>query len=236
LVLKRFSLFSGVAAMKRLLIIIATGMTILFSVCIGMLLGGTGVGVRASSVIADNLANGQKTLTLQATPHKKMFPSFETTPGSSQKPHGEFISPKIIYTVADYRKSHIEDTQEKIERQDKVPQSYTESRTKTFIYYPKSASTIHSGSYEVLDDVISHLDSNPSAIVDIRTYTDSSDDTASNLALSRQRVSDIRNYLILHGISEENITAQLEEATESTERGRTERLKSLNALVEITIR
>ena len=208
----------------------------LFSGCIGMFLGGADVGLLASSVIADNLANGKKPLTLQATPHKKMQKPFEAKPGFSLSPQEERISPAIIDTVADYRKSHTDDTQEMIERQEKVPQSYTESMTKTFVFFPESASTIHSGSYEVLDDVISYLDSNPSAKVDIRTYTDLSENTASNLALSRQRVSDIRNYLILHGISEENITAQLEEATKYLESDRIGRLKSLNTLVEITIR
>ena len=212
-----------------------------------MIFGKADVEARASSEVADNLATGKKTLTilatphkkivtLQATPHKKMFSSFETKPGSYQTPHGELISQAITDTIADYRKSHTGDTQEMMVRPEKVPQSYPESKTKTFIYYPKSESTIHSGSYEVLDDVISYLDLNPSAKVDIRTYTGFADDTAKNLALSRQRVSDIRNYLILHGISEENITAQLQEANKSLRSDPTERLNSLNTLVEITIR
>jgi outer membrane protein OmpA-like peptidoglycan-associated protein len=84
----------------------------------------------------------------------------------------------------------------------------SESEDKIFTYYPASEQTIHSGSYGVFDDVIAYLNENPTAKVNIRAYTDSSADLSRNLALSKKRVFEIRNYLILRGISEERILAQ----------------------------
>ena len=112
----------------------------------------------------------------------------------------------------------------------------TKSKTKTFIYYPRSLVTIPPGSYGALDDIISHLKKNPSAQVDISGYTDSSGSSAKNLALSKERAFEIRTYLIENGIAEERITAQGLGATNFLESNRTERLRTMNRRVEITIK
>lgn len=113
---------------------------------------------------------------------------------------------------------------------------HTEINTKTFNYYPKSLLTIHSGAYGALNDAITYLYSNPSARVDIRAYAEFSGNNVRNLALTKKRVSDIRNYLILHGISENNITAKLMEETSFLEDNQTDQPRSINNLVEIIIR
>ena len=132
--------------------------------------------------------------------------------------------------------SDIDDIQEMSGQQEKQAPFPTESKNKTFTYYPKSALTIYSGPYGALHDVISYLDKNPSARVDIRAYTDSSSNIARNLVLSRKRVIDIRNYLILHDISDEIITVEVLGATNLLESNQTEGIRPLNHRVEITIR
>ena len=160
-------------------------------------------------------------------------PTDDNAKGSKNK---RDVPPLISDTVSAPLESDLADTQKMSGRQEKQAIQPPESKDKKFIYYPKSALTIHSGSYGALDDVISYLDKNPYNRVDIRAYTDSSGDFTRNLDLSRKRVSEIRNYLILHDISEEIITTQELGATKSPDSKGTEGLRSLNHSVEITIR
>ena len=113
---------------------------------------------------------------------------------------------------------------------------HTELNSKTFYYYPESLLTIHSGAYGALNDAISYLDSNPSARVDIRAYEEFSENNVRNITLTKKRLSDIRDYLILHGISVNNITAKLMEETSFLKDNQTDQPISINNLVEITIR
>lgn len=119
----------------------------------------------------------------------------------------------------------------------KVNETETDTEiNKTFYYYPKSPLTIHSGAYGALNDAISYLDSNPSARVEIRAYEEFSENNVRNLALTKKRLFDIRNYMILHDISENNITAKLMEETSFLEHNQTDKPLSIKNLVEITIR
>ena len=146
------------------------------------------------------------------------------------------LSPPMSETGSVSVEHDTDDTQEMKEPQEEKDPGPTESKNKTFIYYPESALTIHSGSYGALDDVISALHENPSAKVDIRGYTASSGNITKNLALSRKRVSEIRNYLILHDISEERISALELGASNLLESDKTEQNRSQNHRVDITIR
>ncbi len=114
-------------------------------------------------------------------------------------------------------------------RQEGQTLSPTLSDNKSFVFYPESALTIHSGANGALDDVISFLGQNPPARVDIRAYTDSSGNLARNLALSQKRVSEIRNFLILHDVSDEIITAQIIETKDIIENNRGRRTEPSNS-------
>ena len=146
------------------------------------------------------------------------------------------VSPPIPETVSVPKESGRDDPEQMKDRQEGQNSSPTPSENKSFVFYPKSELTIHSGSNGALGDVISFLDENPPASVDIRAYTVSSDDFARNLALSQKRVSEIRNYLILHDISDEIITAQILDETNFIENNRSEAQSPLSHRVEITIR
>lgn len=139
-------------------------------------------------------------------------------------------------TVSAPMESDREDTQELKEQPEKLALANTESKNKTFIYDPESALTIHSGSYDALDEVISYLAQNPSAHVDICAYTKAAGNVSRNLSLSQKRVFEIRNYLILNGISEERITAEELGENNFLESNQTEQLGSLNYPVVMTIR
>jgi len=146
------------------------------------------------------------------------------------------VSPPVPETVSVPVESGRDDPEHMKGRQEGQTPSPTLSENKSFVFYPKSELTIHSGSNGALGDVISFLDENPPAGVDIRAYTVSSDNFARNLALSQKRVSEIRNYLILHDISDEIITAQILDETNFIEKNRSEAQSPLAHRVEITIR
>ncbi len=146
------------------------------------------------------------------------------------------VQPSESETVSVANESGIDDTRQMKSRQDTPTLTPTKSNNKTFVYYPKSALTIHSGSYDALDEVISYLDENPSASVDIRAYTDASGNIARNLALSRKRVFELRNYLILHDVPEEIITTDAQGAINFLDSNSIDRLGSPNHRVELTIR
>lgn len=123
-----------------------------------------------------------------------------------------------------------------LERQEIQALSQAESNTKTFYFDPKSALTIHSGSYGELDEVISYLEKNPSTSVNIRAYTNSEGTASRNISLARKRVFEIREYLILNDISEERITAKGLGESNFLDSNSTERLEPLNHSVELTVR
>lgn len=174
--------------------------------------------------------------TLQATYQKKKVKPSEINLRISMTLSDDLPSSPMSETVSVPMEGDIDDIQEMSGQQEKQALFPTESKNKTFTYYPKSALTIYSGSYGALQDVISYLDKNPSARVDIRAYTDSSSNVARNLVLSRKRVIDIRNYLTLHDIPDEIITAEVLGATNLLESNQTEGIRPLNHRVEITIR
>lgn len=139
-------------------------------------------------------------------------------------------------TVSTPLESDSDDTQGLKQQSEKRAVAKTESKNKTFVYDPESELTIHSGSYGELDEVISYLAQNPSARVDICAYTKAAGDVSRNLSLSQKRVFEIRNYLILNGISEERITAEELGENNFLENNHAEKLGSLNYPVVMTIK
>jgi outer membrane protein OmpA-like peptidoglycan-associated protein len=120
--------------------------------------------------------------------------------------------------------------------QERLALRIPEKKDNIFIYHPESERTIHLGSYGALDEVIAYLDRNPSKRVDIRAYTNSSGDKQRNLALTQKRVFEIRNYLILNGISAERISARGLGENNFPEINQTDRQDSQKLPVEMVIR
>ncbi len=173
--------------------------------------------------------------TVQATDQKKVQPS-EIKFGISAAPYVHLPSPSMSEAITVLAKSKTYGIEEMRRRDDKLVLSPTESKSKIFTYYPDSALTIHSGSYGALHEAIAYLEKNPSARVSIRAYSDSSTNIARSLALTQKRILDIRNYFILHDISDEIITAEIRGAASHPESNKSEEISPLNNRVEIIIR
>ena len=88
----------------------------------------------------------------------------------------------------------------------------------------------------MLDQVIAYLDDNPTTKVDIRAYLDPSIKRERDVALTRKRVFEIRNYLVLSGISEERISAQGLGANDFPEIDILDQQGSQEQIVEMIIR
>ena len=173
---------------------------------------------------------------LPATYQKKKVKPSDVKSRNSATFGDDLPPPPVSEIVSASMERGIDAPQEMSGRLEKQALVSTESKNKTFTYYPKSLLTIHQGSYGVLHDVISHLDKNPSARVDIRAFADSSGNINRNLVLARKRVNDIRTYLILHDISDEIITVEILEATNLLESSQTIETSPLKHRVDITIR
>ena len=104
-----------------------------------------------------------------------------------------------------------------------------------YIYYSKSDLDIPDSSYETLNRVADYLMRKPTTTIEIRGYTDSSGDPATNLSLSQKKARAIRDYLIGKGISSERITAEGFGASNFLESNRTEKLRAMNRRVELHI-
>ena len=183
--------------------------------------------------IADQLRTGTQR-TLRATTQKQKATPSESGQKTSQTQYDALPPPPPSASMST---TSLAGNSEALEgRQEKLALFPIKSKNKTFIYYPKSSLAIPPGAYGALDDIVSYLGKNPSAKVDIRGYTDSSGNSSRNLALSKERAFQIRDYLIKEGIAEQRISAQGLGATNFLESNRTERLRTMNRRVEIIIK
>ncbi len=76
------------------------------------------------------------------------------------------------------------------------------------IYFDTSKATIKQESYPVLQGVITYMNGNPEAKLEIQGYTDSLGSRASNQKLSENRANAVRDYLIGKGIAADRLTAK----------------------------
>jgi outer membrane protein OmpA-like peptidoglycan-associated protein len=183
--------------------------------------------------IAEELKRSKPGIIKATSPKQKEKPS-ETKPRAFRTQYDTL--PQAPATASTPDKSPTDDSRSFDRRQVDPALFSSDSKTTTFIYFPKSSLEIPSGSYNALEDIISYLDKNPTAKVDIRGYTDSTGSSSRNLALSEERAFRIRDYLIENGVSEERITAQGLGATNFLESNRSERLRKMNRRVEIKIK
>jgi outer membrane protein OmpA-like peptidoglycan-associated protein len=91
--------------------------------------------------------------------------------------------------------------------------------------FDSGSSSVSPGASQRLTQLAQTLNRYPESSVVIRGYTDSTGSEASNLRLSEDRASNVRNYLVSAGVSPGRITAmgfgeQFPVATNATEAGR----------------
>lgn len=104
-----------------------------------------------------------------------------------------------------------------------------------YLYYSKNDLKISDSAYETLNRVADYLMRKPTTTIEIRGYTDSLGDPATNLSLSKKKARAIRDYFISKGISSERITAEGFGASNFLESNRTEKLRAMNRRVELHI-
>ncbi len=76
---------------------------------------------------------------------------------------------------------------------------------KSTIYFTVNSNDIDQKSYPELDRIAEHMVANPSDVINIRGYTDSSGSSGYNESVSRFRANTVKSYLIGKGVSPENI-------------------------------
>jgi len=75
------------------------------------------------------------------------------------------------------------------------------------IYFDVASANLKPESYGILDGVVSLLNENPNAVIQIGGHTDSDGSTSYNQTLSEQRAASVFSYLVSHGVSASRLTS-----------------------------
>lgn len=109
-------------------------------------------------------------------------------------------------------------------------------RSTLFIFYQSSEIEVPASSFETLNGVVGYLRNKPRTTINIRGYTDSFGDSATNLSLSRKRAQAVKNYLTSRGVDDMRISTEGYGGTNFLESNKTEKLRALNRRVELHIK
>ncbi len=103
------------------------------------------------------------------------------------------------------------------------------------ILFDTGKATIKSESFNSLDAIVGVLTEYPTAKFKIEGHTDNAGKIASNLALSKNRATAVKKYLIAKGINQERLTSQGYGSSKPIASNKTTKGKNLNRRVEINL-
>lgn len=103
------------------------------------------------------------------------------------------------------------------------------------IYFEQGDYTIQRNSYEELNELLLLLEQYPEMVVRLEGHTDRLGGREANMVLSRNRVEEIRKYLIRRGIDQKRIKTQAFGGTRPISTENNEQSRQLNRRVEVRI-
>lgn len=103
------------------------------------------------------------------------------------------------------------------------------------IYFEQGDYTIQRNSYEELNELLLLLEQYPEMVVRLEGHTDRLGGREANMVLSRNRVEEIRKYLIRRGINQKRIKTQAFGGTRPISTENDEQSRQLNRRVEVRI-
>jgi outer membrane protein OmpA-like peptidoglycan-associated protein len=103
------------------------------------------------------------------------------------------------------------------------------------ILFEQSSPKLKEASFQELDQVADFLKNNPAVSIKLAGHTDNRGDRKLNLKLSKDRVAEVKKYLIMKGIDAGRITGQGYGGSKPIARGNNEEAWKLNRRVEFTI-
>ena len=103
------------------------------------------------------------------------------------------------------------------------------------VLFDRGNATMLPGSYETLDEVVAFLQENPDVEIEVAGHTDNQGRADLNLALSKERASAVKQYLVDQGIAANRVTEQGYGGTRPLVSNAIEEERSKNRRVEFTI-
>ncbi|MCD4701497.1 MAG: OmpA family protein [Candidatus Aegiribacteria sp.] len=103
------------------------------------------------------------------------------------------------------------------------------------IYFDFASSNIKPESYAILDEIVTLLNANQNAMVQIAGHTDSDGSEIYNQTLSEQRSASVRNYLVNHGIAASRLTTVGYGETQPVVTNNSAANKAMNRRIEFTV-
>jgi outer membrane protein OmpA-like peptidoglycan-associated protein len=103
------------------------------------------------------------------------------------------------------------------------------------IQFESGKSVIKSTSFVILNRIAQVIKDNPTFLIEIKGHTDNVGDPGNNMALSKNRATAVRDYLVKKGVSERKITANGFGDTKPVATNKTPAGRRLNRRVEFSI-
>ena len=103
------------------------------------------------------------------------------------------------------------------------------------IYFDFGRTSLSSGSFEELDNVVRFFNENPGISFEIAGHTDRDGPEDYNLILSQGRAQAVVDYLVSHGVEASQLIARGYGETKPVDAGETRAAKSKNRRVELTV-
>lgn len=103
------------------------------------------------------------------------------------------------------------------------------------VFFEQSKYELLPASFQELNHIVATMRENPNMEIMLEGHTDNQGDWNENLKLSKQRVSEVKNYLVKNGIEEKRIQVQGYGSTRPVASNNSEEKRRLNRRVEFTI-
>lgn len=116
-----------------------------------------------------------------------------------------------------------------------LPIESGQKMTLNSVYFEQSKYDLLPSSHSELNQIVQTMKENPSMEVLLEGHTDNQGDWNANLALSKQRVDEVKSYLVNHGIGKTRIQVQGFGSTRPLASNNSEEKRKLNRRVEFTI-
>lgn len=116
-----------------------------------------------------------------------------------------------------------------------LPIESGQKMTLNSVYFEQSKYDLLPNSYNELNQIVQTMKENPSMEILLEGHTDNQGDWNENLLLSKQRVEEVKKYLVVQGIARTRIQVQGFGSTRPLASNNSEEKRKLNRRVEFTI-
>jgi len=105
----------------------------------------------------------------------------------------------------------------------------------THLIFEQGKSGIDQASFQELDELVALMKGHPSLVIQLEGHTDNLGNASRNIELSRERVEEVKSYIVGKGVGKNRVKTRAFGGTQPLSSGKTEEERNLNRRVEIRI-